>query len=273
MSHLLQVNPKTCLNLTSSLLPKLVHVQSFKEAHCSCVRFSEPNYPSQLHALTVYINQPKFPLVLRQFLYKCHHPEEPIAPSMIEECPGFDDMIRVHHSALATFYAPSNLSGSGGLWCEWIWSAPNFFGHLHHNTAFIVINDSQPGMEGMEIGCVLPFFSFEYRCKNISCVLINWFVHGDGCDPDTEMWTVRQGFDHHGEPTLEVIHLDSIAWVAHLLPIYGQCIPEDFDYHTMLDTYSLLFVNHYCNGHYNHMPDLGKWWCGRHMGLSGNDWY
>ena len=93
------------------------------------------------------------------------------------------------------------------------------------------------------------FYPFEYRCKNISCVLINWFVHGDGCDPDTEMWTVRQGFDHHGEPTLEVIHLDSIAWVAHLLPIYGQCIPEDFDYHTMLNTYSLLFVNHYIDHH------------------------
>ena len=248
-SHPLQVNLKMCLNLTSSLLPKLVRVQSFKEANCSCV-ISEPKYPSRLHALAAYINQPKFPLVFRQFLYKCHHPEEPNAPSTIEECPGFDDTIRVHHSALATFYAPSDLSGSGGLRRERIRSAPNFFGHPRRDTVFVVVDDSRPGMEGMEIGRVLLFFSFEYRHKNVSCALINWFVHGDVRDPDTGMWTVRQEFDRRGEPTLEVIHLDSIAWAAHLLPIYGQSrVPEDFDYHAALDTYNSFFVNHYIDHH------------------------
>ena len=234
----------------SSLLPNLVRVQSFREANCLHVGFSETNYPSQLHALAAYINQPKFPLVFRQFLYKCRHPEEPIAPSTIEECPGFDDAIRVHHSAIATFYAPSDLSGSGGLRRERIRSTPNFFGHPRYDTVFVVIDDSQPGMEGMEIGRVLLFFSFEYRGKNFSCALINWFVHGHGRDPDTGMWTVRQEFDHRGRPTLEVIHLDSIARAAHLLPIYGQSrVPEDFDYHTALDAYNSFFVNHYIDHH------------------------
>jgi hypothetical protein len=162
MSHPFQVNPKMCLNLMSSLQPNLVHVQSFREANCSHVRFSEPTYPSQLHTLAAYINQPKFPLIFRQFLYKCCHSKEQIAPSIIEECPAFNGVIKVHHSAVATFYAPSDLSRSGGLWCKRIQSTPNFFGHPCHDTVFVVTNDSQLGMKGMEIGHVLLFFSFEY---------------------------------------------------------------------------------------------------------------
>ncbi|KAN0132708.1 hypothetical protein V8E53_009379 [Lactarius tabidus] len=159
-------------------------------------------------------------------------------------------MIKVYHSALATFYAPSDLSGSGGLWHEQIQSTPNFFGHPHHDTVFVVIDNSQLGMEGMEIGHILLFFSFEYRCKNFSCVLINWFVHADSRDSDTGMWTMRQEFDRCGEPTLEVIHLNSIARAAHLLPVYGQShIPEDFNHHTALDSFNSFFVNHYVDHH------------------------
>ncbi|KAN0128104.1 hypothetical protein V8E53_014085 [Lactarius tabidus] len=211
---------------------------------------SQPNYPSQLHTLAAYINQPKFPLAFTQFLFKYCHSTEQIVPLTIEECPVFDGVIKVHHSALATFYAPSDLSGSGGLRCERIRSTPNFFGHPRRDTVFVVVDDSQPGMEGMEIGRILLFFSFEYRRKNFSCALINWFVHSDRRDPDTGMWTVRQEVDRRGEPTLEVIYLDSIAWAAHLLPVYGQSrIPEDFDHHTALDSFNSFFVNHYVDHH------------------------
>ncbi|KAN0134193.1 hypothetical protein V8E53_007965, partial [Lactarius tabidus] len=162
---------------------------------------SQPNYPSQLHPLAAYINQPKFPLVFTQFLYKYCHSTEQIVPLTIEECPVFDSAIK-------------------------------------------------PGMEGMEIGCILLFFSFEYRRKNFSCALINWFVHTDSRDSDTGMWTVRQEIDRRGEPTLEVIHLDSIARAAHLLPVYRQSrIPEDFDHHTALDSFNSFFVNHYVDHH------------------------
>ena len=218
------VDCKICLNLMCSLQLNIMRVQSFREANGSHIRFSEPTYPSQLHTLAAYINQPKFPLIFRQFLYKDHNPEEQFAPPTIEKCPAFNGAIKVYHSAVTTFYVPSELSRSGGLRCEQICSMPNFFGHPHYDTVFVVVNDSQPGMEGMEIGRVLLFFSFEYRCKNFLCALINWFVHTDGRDLDTWMWIVRQEFDHCGEPTLEVIHLDSIAWAAHLLPVYRQSI-------------------------------------------------
>ncbi|KAH8976907.1 pyridoxal phosphate-dependent transferase [Lactarius hatsudake] len=183
---------------------------------------TQRGYPSRLNALAMYIQQPKFPLVLAQFLYKFSHLDELVAPSTIDECPAFEGAIKVHHSAIATFYAPSDLSGSGGLWCERIRSAPHFFGYPHRDTVFVVVGDSQAGMEAMEIGRVLLFFLFEYRRKSFSCALINWFVHTDERDPDTGMWVVKQELDRHGQPTLEVIHVDSIARAAHLLPVYGD---------------------------------------------------
>jgi hypothetical protein len=211
---------------------------------------SEYGYPSQLHALAAHIKQPDFPLLFSQFLYKCCHPDAQIIPSTIEDCPAFEGTIKIHHSTVATFYAPSDLSGSGGLRRERIWSMPCFFGSPCCDTVFVVTDDSWPGMEGMEIGCIQLFFSFQYRCKDYSCALINWFVHADERDPDTGMWTVTQEHDHHGKPTYEVIHIDSIAQAAHLLPIYGNSwVPEDFDYHHALDAYHTFFVNHFVDHH------------------------
>ncbi|KAH8979015.1 hypothetical protein EDB92DRAFT_1821230 [Lactarius akahatsu] len=144
----------------------------------------EHGYPSWLYPLAMYIQQPKFPLVFAQFLYKFSHPDELVAPSTIDECPAFEGAIKV-------------------------------------------------GMEALEIRRVLLFFSFEYWRKNFSC-----------------MWVVKQELDRHGQPTLEVIHVDSIAQAAHLLPIYGDSrVPENFHYHCALDSYRTFFVNHYVDHH------------------------
>ena len=41
-----------------------------------------------------------------------------------------------------------------------------------------------------------------------------------------------------GQPTLEVIHLDSIVQGAHLLPAYGRgFLPEDFNFRDALDAF------------------------------------
>ncbi|KAI9435393.1 hypothetical protein BJY52DRAFT_1197592 [Lactarius psammicola] len=89
--------------------------QNVSEFDVQLVFRTQSGYPSQPHALAMYICQPKFPLVFAQFLYKVCHPDEQIAPSKIEECPAFDGVIKVHHSAVATFYVPGDLSGSGGM--------------------------------------------------------------------------------------------------------------------------------------------------------------
>ncbi|KAF8263399.1 hypothetical protein EI94DRAFT_1597543, partial [Lactarius quietus] len=126
-----------------------------------------------LDALVVHIKQPKFLLLFSQFLYKCCHPDVQTTPSTLKECPAFDGTIKIHHSTIATFYAPSNLSGSGSLQCKQIQSTPSFFGHPCHDSVFAVTDDSWPGMEGTEIRHIQLFFSFQYQCKDYSCALIN----------------------------------------------------------------------------------------------------
>jgi len=43
-----------------------------------------------------------------------NHPDQP-PPSAIDGCPQFEGDIKVHHSAIATFYAPSDLCGAGSM--------------------------------------------------------------------------------------------------------------------------------------------------------------
>jgi len=47
------------------------------------------------------------------------HPDEPLLMT-INECPHFEGELKVYHSAVATFYMPSDLSGVGGMCCEQI---------------------------------------------------------------------------------------------------------------------------------------------------------
>lgn len=73
-------------------------------------------YPHDAHDLAQYINQPKFPELLRQFLWELLNPNSMISPDdiPIDECPRFEYGISVYHSAVARFFAPSDLCGTGG---------------------------------------------------------------------------------------------------------------------------------------------------------------
>jgi len=133
---------------------------------------------------------------------------------------------------------------------EIIRSTSSFHGHERRDTVFVVLDDSQKGMEGMEIGRVLLFFSFSYRQQTYSCALINWYIHNNEPDHDTGMWPVQLEQDAQGHPTVDVIDVDTIARGAHLLPIYGSFrVPDDFDHHEALNCYKSFFVNHFIDHH------------------------
>lgn len=132
---------------------------------------------------------------------------------------------------------------------ELIRSTPIHYGHQRRDTVFVVLDDSEPGMCGMEIGRVQLFFSFAYQQNSFSCALINWFLHNDEPDEDTGMWTVQLECDR-GIPTLQVIEIDAIARGAHLLPVYGSTrVPDDFSHHDALDSFNSFFVNHFVDHH------------------------
>jgi hypothetical protein len=54
-------------------------------------------------------------------------------PAFVSICsPSFEGELKVHHSAIATYYVPNDLCGAGGLHHEFIRSTPSFHRHRHH---------------------------------------------------------------------------------------------------------------------------------------------
>jgi hypothetical protein len=215
-----------------------------------------PRYPQSLNGLAKHIKQPRFPYALRLFLYHYLFPHSNITPEL-DDLPLFDGIIRVHHSATARYYAPSDLCGKGGIHRETIRSNPTWFKKNRlflprYDTVFVSVND-QPGMEGMEVGRVLLFFSFRYHRQDWQCALVTWYTkRGTAADPDTKMWIVEPEVDALGAPVVEVISLDAISRAAHLLPVYGQGrLPQTYDYRLALDLFDAYFVSPYADHHAN----------------------
>jgi hypothetical protein len=207
-------------------------------------------YPNSIEALAAQIKQPRFLELVRRFLYKQLNPgaDNPSDDIPLHQCPVFTGRIFVYHSAVARFFAPSDLCGAGGMYQERIRSNPNWHGeYVRHDTVFI--ETGQGGMQGMVIGRVRLFFSFTFDRKRHSCALVEWFIPGDEPDEDTGMWVVRPAF-HSGRRKLAIVHLDCIARAAHLLPVFGSSfIPDELHFSDSLDVFRAYFVNNYVDHH------------------------
>jgi hypothetical protein len=193
--------------------------------------------------------------LLRRFLYDEINPdsETPSADISLDECPRFYGTLSVYHSAIARFYAPSDLCGAGGMYRERIRSNPDWRGeYARYDTMFIEVDAELDGMLGMTIGRALLFFSFKFRGRKYSCALVHWLTPLDQPDEDTGMWVVQPEFEGNGRRTLSIIHLDCVARAAHLLPVYGSSfLPEDFHFADSLDVFRAYFVNSYIDHHSN----------------------
>ncbi|KAJ7457137.1 hypothetical protein B0H11DRAFT_2160829 [Mycena galericulata] len=211
---------------------------------------SQRGYPKTLEALAAHIQQPRFPELFRRFLYEEQNgpPAEDAPPVPIDVCPVFGGRITVHHSAIARFYAPSDLGGAGGMYREHIRSNPNWHGYARRDT--VLVDVGAPVMRGLVIGRVLLFFSFAFADKLFECALVNWLVPvGDTPDPDTGMWVVELE-RQRGVPTLAIIDVDAIARGSHLIGVYGtNALPEDFHFSYSLDAFNTYFVNPYADHH------------------------
>ena len=214
---------------------------------------TEPGYPDSLVQLAEHIQQPQFPVALRQFLWQQLHPDSdlPAHTIPISDCPDLHSKLKVHHSAIARFYAPSDICGAGGMCRERIRSTPSWQGSFpRRDTVFVETDADLPGMQGMAIARILLFFSFSLDGVYYPCALVNWLVlRSDEPDPETGLWVVKPEFMGNRR-SAAVIHLDSIVRGAHLLPVYGSDpLPEDFNYAFSLDAFRAFFVNRYVDHH------------------------
>lgn len=162
--------------------------------------------------------------------------------------------ISVYHSAIASFYAPSDPSGIRGMRRERIRSTPSWRSTgPRRDCAFVVEKQNEHGFRGMSVVRIKLFFSFRYEGEEYPCALVEWFKK-DGRSPNeqTGMWEVKPEEDRHGERLTTVIHLDTILRGAHLIPIYGSSfIPPHFHHTWSLDAFKAFFVNKYADHHAN----------------------
>lgn len=176
----------------------------------------------------------------------------------LSHCPVTSNVKNIHvfHSATATFCAPSNTSGIGGLYRETIRSTPRWQtgNTIAPRRDCVVLNTAPdvPGMGGLDIARAHLFFSFELEDELFSCALIHHFSKSfDEPDPDNGMWIVEPDIDGAGYRVMSVVHVDSIVRGAHLLPVFrgNAAIPRDINFSHTLDVFTAFYVNKYIDYH------------------------
>ncbi|KIJ62152.1 hypothetical protein HYDPIDRAFT_30701 [Hydnomerulius pinastri MD-312] len=212
------------------------------------------NYSTDLDELAASIEQPRLPELVRRFLFDQLNPDSPLTSSDVPlgNCPRVLSRISVFHSAVARFYAPSDLCGAGGMYREFIRSCPSWRKEYpRRDTVFVCTGSEADPMLGMVIGRVYLFFSFVHSGVYYPCALVHWLVPiGEQPDPHTGLWVVKPEFERNGRRTMGVVHLDSVARAAHLIGACGtSCLPDDFHFSDSLDAFRAFYVNRYADHH------------------------
>lgn len=211
-------------------------------------------YPRRLQQLGKHIGVNHLRDLVRQFLHDQHNPDHP-TPGYemdISKCPDFNGKVDVFYSAVASFYAPSDICGVNGILHHTIRATSSWQnGPARHDCVFVEHNPLLPGFQGLYIAQVFLFFSFTFRDITYSCALVRWFsTIGNKPCSNTGMWMVEPELDAEGERLISVIHLDTILRPAHLIPIYGsQFIDHDMTHTDSLIAFSAFYVNKYSDYH------------------------
>src|SRR5258708_1269222 len=102
------------------------------------------------------LKQPDFVDLIRRFLYAQRHLESNIKHISLDDLPAFHEKVTLYPSAVATFYAPSDISGTGGIRCEDIHTTSDW-GKNHecwYDCIFVNSDPSASAMRGLEIAHV-----------------------------------------------------------------------------------------------------------------------
>jgi hypothetical protein len=206
-------------------------------------------------ALQTEIRQPNFAYLIRQFLHNQLHPNlNPVdSDTRYTRLPEIRGKITIYPSAVATFYAPSDISGIGGMRRERIRAVSSWrHGPPRHDCVFVNTDPSAEGMRGLDIGRVRLFFSFNHSGIKYPCALIHRYSRvGDAPDEDTGMWIVKPDIDpDSGLTSMAVIHLNTIIRAAHLLGVCGKdYLPRDLSLEYSLDAFYEYYVNKFIDHH------------------------
>ncbi|KAI0744317.1 hypothetical protein C8Q80DRAFT_1220924 [Daedaleopsis nitida] len=198
---------------------------------------------------------------IRRFLFHQIHANSGISGAnlSLDICPPFEDeRIYVHYSASATYYAPSDPSGLGGMHQEFIRATPKWrHGAARYDCVLINKSNNAPSLLGLDVARVRLLFSFHYHGVAYPCAAVHWFWRTDDePDKDTGMWVVEPAFipgvgrSRRRMPLISVIHLDTIIRAAHLIGVsIGDPVPISLHSHQSLDHFKSFFVNKFVDHH------------------------
>ncbi|KAI5989293.1 hypothetical protein EDD15DRAFT_2198580 [Pisolithus albus] len=224
------------------------------EAHVCLARSRQRNRAATIVALADELHIPNLSELVRAFLVGQLYPDDNHDPADIPhlECPGYEGKISIYNSASSTFYAPSDLSGVGGMHREYIRAAPTWRQEgPRYDCAFVITDPELEGMRGMDVARMLCFFSFKAGGVFYPCAIVRWFDRlGDAPDELTGMWMVRPSFTPNHQRNLAVIHIDTIFRAAHLIPIYGrEFVPREIAPCHSYDAFYGYYVNKFADHH------------------------
>ncbi|KAJ7750937.1 hypothetical protein DFH07DRAFT_869023 [Mycena maculata] len=211
--------------------------------------------PRDVHELALYMEQPRLHELIRRFLFDQLNPNAPTPGGQIPlaQCPEFSERIFLYHSARAVFYAPSDVSGVGGMHHERIRATKSWYrGPPRYDCVFLEHDTDLVGFQGLHAARVHMFFHFKFRGVDYPCALIHWFsARGEHPCPETGMWIVTPDSLRGGAPSLAVVHLDCLLRGAHLIGVAGRdFVPiHNFDFSDSLDAFKAFYVNKYADHH------------------------
>ena len=128
--------------------------------------FLECKYPSDVNGLGLHVHEPLFAGLLRAFLNDQLGGSDSESDMDVSD-EGGDILehispISVFHSAISSFYTPSDPSGLHGMHHECIRSTPSWQSSgLQHDCVFVVEDEDKKGFQGMSVISVKLFFSLE----------------------------------------------------------------------------------------------------------------
>ncbi|KAF9039653.1 hypothetical protein BDZ89DRAFT_1035280 [Hymenopellis radicata] len=214
------------------------------EVKLAAVRERASRYSRKLGVLARQTKYPELPELLRGFLYdQLRSADDPPSEDVdADQYPTITSRIYIYHSAVAAFYALSDVSGIRGMKCERIRSTPSWGGHPRRDTAFVVVDETQPGFAGLDVMQIMLLLSLKHGGVEYPCALVYWFKKtADRPDDVTGMWVVEPDY-HRRRPMLTVVHLDAILRGSHLIPVYGpQPVPVGLHYSNTLNCFDFYY--------------------------------
>ncbi|KAG1867517.1 hypothetical protein C8R48DRAFT_772008 [Suillus tomentosus] len=205
----------------------------YMQAHVELATAPVLGCSPDVHAFMLDLDLPTLPTMIQQFLHDQLHIGDDKPPKFDPAmAPAYMGRVSVFSSAAASFYAPSDLSGTGGMRHEHIQAMPSWRGGPARNDCvFVSMNDEvNCGLDGLAVVRVLHFLGFHR-------------------DPDTGMYLIAPSTNDDGTPDVSIIHIDCIFRAAHLIPLYGtNFLPRTITLHNSYNIFCAFYVNKMYSG-------------------------